>query len=54
MFCKFVRLNGSVFRSVFIAATDSAVPCAMLLDLARTLKPLLERSSFKVIFILFQ
>uniref|UniRef100_A0AC34GCX9 Glutaminyl-peptide cyclotransferase n=1 Tax=Panagrolaimus sp. ES5 TaxID=591445 RepID=A0AC34GCX9_9BILA len=27
----------------FIAATDSAVPCAMLLDLARTLGPLLHQ-----------
>ncbi|CAD5225025.1 unnamed protein product [Bursaphelenchus okinawaensis] len=27
---------------VFIAATDSAVPCAMLLDLARTLGPILR------------
>ncbi|CAD5231629.1 unnamed protein product [Bursaphelenchus xylophilus] len=30
---------------VFIAATDSAVPCAMLLDLARTLGPILKTKS---------
>ncbi|XP_053692888.1 glutaminyl-peptide cyclotransferase-like [Sabethes cyaneus] len=29
-------------NEVFIGATDSAVPCAMLLDLANSMKPLLE------------
>lgn len=32
----------------FIGAIDSAVPCAMLLDLANTLKPLLKQTFDKV------
>ena len=38
-----------VFSKKFLAATDSAVPCAILLDVARTLGPLLHLRSNKQI-----
>ena len=35
-------------RSVFLGATDSALPCALMLDAAKTLGPLLHERSEKV------
>lgn len=36
-------------RETFIGATDSAVPCAMLLEMAHTLGPLLHNRRRKVL-----
>jgi hypothetical protein len=44
-----------LLRQVFIGATDSALPCALLLDVAKSLGPLLYARSEKVsaFFLLF-
>jgi hypothetical protein len=40
------------FREVFIGATDSAVPCAIILDLAKTVEPLLKKQQNPVTLII--
>ena len=41
-----------LYRGEFIGATDSAVPCTMLLDIAMTLTPYLRRHTNPVSFLL--
>lgn len=40
-----MRLKKLNFSQLFLAATDSALPCALLLDIAKTLKPYLKKRS---------
>ncbi len=38
--CDYVSIRALIHKPKFVGATDSAAPCAMMLDLAETLSPL--------------